>query len=105
MATKSDALIVQAAFALSQGAAGSRISEKACSWFHERYYRWIETKSTTGETPAEVWKSRKGGFLERFKEIGRLAREASGGKEIAESHLRQAARIVESKPGCPYCPS
>ena len=105
MANKRDALIVQAAFALAQGAAGSHISEQACAWFHDRYHRWMGAKSSTGKTPEQVWKDKDSAFLERFKEIGKLAREVSRGREIEEPHLKQAARTVESKPGCPYCPS
>lgn len=106
MATKSDTLIVQATFALAQGAAGAHISEDACAWFHDRYHRWIEAKSAGGKTPAQVWKEKEGGFLERFKEIGRRAREASGGREIDEKLLKKAARDVENDPKslCPYCP-
>jgi hypothetical protein len=106
MANKSDALIVQAAFALSQGAAGSHISEEACAWFHDRYHRWIEAKSAGDKTPAQIWKEKEGGFLERFKEIGKRAKKASGGQEIDAKLLEKCARSVEKDPKslCPFCP-
>ena len=104
MATERDALIVQAAFALAQGAAGSHISSEACAWFHERYHRWIGLDSGSGTTPAQVWGSRQGAFLERFKEIGKRAREASQGAEIRREILEDCARKVESESICPHCP-
>lgn len=105
MAYKKDACFVQAVYALSQGAGEAHLSSEAAEWLHDRYYAWIGASKKAGlDSPETVWETESKGFLAQFKEIGKKAKEASGGAEISRSALEKAALGVESTSPCPYCP-
>lgn len=102
-----NALIVQSVVAFTQGCGGTEISDEACAWFQERYYRWIDgtpkNPDAKGQSPQQVWAEHGKAFKGKFKEIGQLAAKESSGT-IDAATLEKSALAVESKSACPYCP-
>ena len=101
MPDKKEALMVQAAFAMSQGCGKAKITEDACDWFVKQYHPWVDTTKKVGKSPQDVWDQEGTAFLGKFKEIGRLA--TRDGVVDRES-LAKAAELVERESDCPYCP-
>ena len=106
MTTRKDALMVQAVFAFAQGCGGATISEEASTWFHERYYDWIDTPkknpAAKGQTPQEVWEKFGGDFIDHFKAIGQHASE--GGGTVEKDAVMKSALSIEEGLDCPWCP-
>jgi hypothetical protein len=101
MSNTKEALMVQAVFALSQGCGDSTIDKDACDWFVEHYNPWVDKPKQNGRTPQEVWEEYGDAFLEKFKEIGRLA---CNGSVVTREALSKAADTVERASECPFCP-
>lgn len=106
MTTRKDALMVQAVCAFAQGCGSASISEEAGTWFHERYYDWIDTPKKNpeaqGQTPQEVWDKVGGDFVNQFRAIGQRA--AQGGGTVEKDALMKGAVSVEQESACPWCP-
>jgi hypothetical protein len=107
MTEQKDALFVQTVFAFSQGCGGTGISEEAATWFHGRYYDWIdkpkENEQAKGQCPQDVWDKHGTAFLDHFKHIGERAAGVSTG-EIDSKMLETEATAHEKSLDCPWCP-
>lgn len=102
-----NALLVQSVVALTQGCAGTEISEEACAWFQERYYGWLDRQPANpeakGQTPQQVWGTHGKAFKGKFRQIGERAAKESNGT-IDAGTLEKSALAVERESDCPYCP-
>jgi hypothetical protein len=105
--------LVQAVFALAQGAgAGTSLADDACQWFHHRYHPWIEQRKQNGKRALDVWEKDGKDFLQKFHLMGQRAAEAAARRTgarstdtvIESSDLESAAVSVEQESECPYCP-
>src|SRR5690242_17051290 len=94
-------LMFHAITAFVRGSGGADIKDDAADWFHDRYFKWIDTPKANGKTPQEVWADQGKDFLGKFHQIGQQA--AAGGTVTAQS-LSEAAAAVEKLSECPYCP-
>lgn len=101
-----DTLMVRTVFALARGCGDCQLSDDASSWFHEKYYPWIDAprEGAANQSPQDVWDTQGKHFLGYIEEIGKRAAEISGGGVIERSALEQSAREIQGQLNCPYCP-
>jgi len=108
MTTRKDALMVQAVLAFAQGCGGVSVSEEAGTWFHERYYDWIDTPkknpAANGQTPLQVWDKVGDDFVNHFRTIGSRAAQGGGGGTVEKDALMKGALSLEQELDCPWCP-
>jgi hypothetical protein len=95
-------LMFHAITAFVRGCGATEIKDDAADWFHDRYFKWIDTPKSTGKTPQDVWADMGKDFLDKFQEIGRQA--AAAGGPVTATTLNTAATTVEKLSECPYCP-
>jgi len=102
MADRKDVLMTQVISAFAKGCNGAEIADEAADWFHDRYYRWLDSVKSTGERPMDVWPGHGKLFMEKFRQIGEQA--AAGGGTVTADSLTAAATSIETDSECPYCP-
>jgi hypothetical protein len=103
---KKEALMVRTVFALARGCGDCQLSDDASSWFHSKYYPWIDTpkEKAGGKSPLDVWDTEGKHFLSHFEDIGKRARDRSSGGVVEQTALEDSAREVQGALMCPYCP-
>jgi hypothetical protein len=93
--------------AISEGTAGTAMSQRARDWLLVRYTRWIGMRRIRDDerTPEEAWSEYGSNFLAKFRDIGGKAAELSSGSEIDQNTVKTAALTVESSDlsPCPFC--
>jgi hypothetical protein len=101
-----DTLMVRTVFALARGCGDCQLTDEASSWFHSKYYPWIDAPraKADGKSPQDVWDTEGRHFLGHFEEIGKRAASKSGGGVIEQSALEQSALEIQGQLNCPYCP-
>lgn len=109
MASSKENVLAQVFLAIGHGAGNARLSEESVSWLFDRYSRWLDEKTSTGQTPQEVWLKFGGTFLKQFTRIGQALGSQTpslvGPAPTSLTDIEGVVCGVEGESDCPYCPS
>lgn len=109
MASSKENKLAQVFLAIGHGAGDAHLPEASVAWLFDRYSKWLDEKTSTGQTPQEVWPKHGSAFLKQFTAIGRAIGSRSPSltapAPLSPVDLEALVCGVEGESDCPYCPS